>query len=335
MNEDAATRRIRLRYAGTCATCGVELGKGEWGIYDKVARTVSCPEHTAAPVPFERANASPVPAAAGPLDALVPKRLRRDGVCALCASTIPQGADAWWNPGAKTFVCAPCRNGAASPVIGTAGASATKIHERNQSKVQAELVRDHPLLGRLALKFRDDIPDSWSRGAIGEQVVGEALNAIAGESCIVLHDRKIPGSQANIDHIAVAASGIWVIDAKRYWDQRPEIRDRGGWLNSDKRLYVGGRDRTNLIEGLDRQLAAVVKALGPLLAEHAPPTNAALAFVDADWGWRPPSELRGVRITGPRELPRLVQAGGPLDATQISALATTLALNLHPTTTPA
>jgi hypothetical protein len=32
----------------------------------------------------------------------------------------------------------------------------------------------------------------------------------------VLHDRRIPGSRANIDHIAIAATGVWVIDSKRY-----------------------------------------------------------------------------------------------------------------------
>ena len=35
-------------------------------------------------------------------------------------------------------------------------------------------------------------------------------------SIAVLHDRRIPGSKANIDHIAITAAGIWVIDAKRY-----------------------------------------------------------------------------------------------------------------------
>ena len=32
----------------------------------------------------------------------------------------------------------------------------------------------------------------------------------------MLHDRRIPGTRANIDHIAVASSAVWVIDAKRY-----------------------------------------------------------------------------------------------------------------------
>jgi len=47
----------------------------------------------------------------------------------------------------------------------------------------------------------------------------------------ILHDRRIPGSRANIDHIVVAPSGVWIIDAKRYSDQL--VQRRG------KDLYVG------------------------------------------------------------------------------------------------
>lgn len=32
----------------------------------------------------------------------------------------------------------------------------------------------------------------------------------------VLHDRRIPGSRANIDHIALAATGVWAIDTRRH-----------------------------------------------------------------------------------------------------------------------
>lgn len=34
-----------------------------------------------------------------------------------------------------------------------------------------------------------------------------------------LHDRRVPGTRANIDHIAVSSSGGSVIDAKKYTDQ--------------------------------------------------------------------------------------------------------------------
>jgi Nuclease-related domain len=64
----------------------------------------------------------------------------------------------------------------------------------------------------------------------------------------VLHDRRIPGSRANIDHIVVAPCGVFVIDAKNY-KGRVEKRDRGGFFSTDCRLYVGGRDKTPLVAG--------------------------------------------------------------------------------------
>lgn len=39
-----------------------------------------------------------------------------------------------------------------------------------------------------------------------------------------VHDRRIPGSRANIDHIAVAATGVWVIDTKNATGALPADR---------------------------------------------------------------------------------------------------------------
>lgn len=59
-----------------------------------------------------------------------------------------------------------------------------------------------------------------------------------------LHDRKV--GQANIDHLIVASSRVWVVDAKNYAG-RVEYRGVGGWLRpADYRIYVGGRDKTKL-----------------------------------------------------------------------------------------
>ena len=76
----------------------------------------------------------------------------------------------------------------------------------------------HPVLARLAHAV-DPEPDagrSWATGAVGEQTLGRALDALSTAGVLVLHDRRLPGSKANIDHIAVTANGVWVIDAKRY-----------------------------------------------------------------------------------------------------------------------
>ena len=54
--------------------------------------------------------------------------------------------------------------------------------------------------------------DNWVKGVRGEHAVGAALN---GTGLPVLHDRRLrEGSDANIDHLLVAADAVYVIDAK-------------------------------------------------------------------------------------------------------------------------
>jgi hypothetical protein len=53
---------------------------------------------------------------------------------------------------------------------------------------------------------------------------------------------------------------VWIIDAKNY-DGRVERRDCGGLRRVDDRLYVNGRDRTNLMIGLTAQAATVGSVL--------------------------------------------------------------------------
>lgn len=84
-------------------------------------------------------------------------------------------------------------------------------------------------------------PEPGRKGAVGEERVAQILQERLGDSAVLLHDRKVPGTRGNIDHIAIAAcSGVWIIDAKRY-KGKVEKRDKGGWFSSDLRLYVGGR----------------------------------------------------------------------------------------------
>lgn len=55
----------------------------------------------------------------------------------------------------------------------------------------------------------------WATGAQGEAILAEFL-AKRCPAVPLLHDRRVPHSLANIDHIAVGASGVYVIDTKRY-----------------------------------------------------------------------------------------------------------------------
>jgi hypothetical protein len=67
------------------------------------------------------------------------------------------------------------------------------------------------------LRFRPS-PDAraWRRGAAGERRTARLLGPLERQGWVVLHDLAIPGSRANIDHLAIGPGGVYVIDSKQY-----------------------------------------------------------------------------------------------------------------------
>jgi hypothetical protein len=64
------------------------------------------------------------------------------------------------------------------------------------------------------VKFLSEDPQSkraWAKGSAGERELAEALQRRIGDRALLLHNRRIPRMSANFDHLAVAASGAWVI----------------------------------------------------------------------------------------------------------------------------
>jgi len=113
------------------------------------------------------------------------------------------------------------------------------------------------------VNFLSDDPQSitaWAKGSEAERRLAESLTRRVGDRAVLLYDRKVPKTRGNIDHMAVASSGVWVIDAKQC-SGLVEKRDKGGLSKVDFRLYVNGRGRTKLVEGLGRQVEAVRVAL--------------------------------------------------------------------------
>jgi hypothetical protein len=65
----------------------------------------------------------------------------------------------------------------------------------------------------LALGSATD-PARWERGADGERATAAQLDRLSPRRWTVWHDLRVPGSCANIDHLVVGRSGVWVIDSK-------------------------------------------------------------------------------------------------------------------------
>lgn len=78
------------------------------------------------------------------------------------------------------------------------------------------------IVGWMARPDRD--PERWLRGAAGEDATAALLAALPRRRWIVFHDRAVPGSSANLDHVVIGPTGVWVIDTKSY---RAPLR--AGW----------------------------------------------------------------------------------------------------------
>jgi hypothetical protein len=183
------------------------------------------------------------------------------------------------------------------------------------------------LIGGVALAISGE-PQSmraWERGSIGEQKLAEALEGVDGTT--VLHDRRVPGTRGNIDHIVIAPAGVFVVDAKRY-KGLIRIRDRGSLLKRDERLYVGSRDCSALAENMSWQMAAVKRALASAGFDAASiPVQAVLCFVDGEWPiLRPPESYRDVRLEGKRSIKKLLTETQVLEPPQIERLGRMLAV---------
>lgn len=152
-----------------------------------------------------------------------------------------------------------------------------------------------------------------------------------GDAVIALHDRTIPATRAaNIDHVVVAPTGVWVVDAKTY-KGKLERRDVGPFWRVDNQIYVNGRNRTKLVDGLAFQLKAVRAALEPDPVYAGLVLHPVLCFVDTEWGvFARPFEVRGVTVLYPRALRDPLRKDGALDRATMERVANRLALSLPP-----
>ena len=309
-------KRIRLRYVGTCRLCGAQLPAGLLAVYERTTKSVRCVDcpatapaaaGTVGPVGSVQSGAllaGPVPAAAGTVG---PVGSVQSG--ALLAGPVPPG------------ISAPGQEGE-DP--GVAGASARREFERRRAGREARIRTKHPRLGGLILAVSDD-PQStkaWAVGAQGEQRLGRRLDSVTGPTVRALHDRRIPRTRANIDHIVTCPSGVFVIDAKQY-KGRPQLRVDGGIIRErTEKLLVGSRDCSKLVDGVLKQAELVRGALH----DESIPVRGFLCFVDADWPLFGGSfTTRDVTALWPKKLADIITAPGPCEEEAIATIHERLA----------
>lgn len=97
--------------------------------------------------------------------------------------------------------------------------------------------------------------EMWERGAEGEVAVARFLDALP-EGWVTLHDLAWPGRErANIDHVVIGPSGVFVFDAKN-WSGRIEVRGQ--------ELLQNGRQRESAVSSVTAAAIAVQQIVSPV-----------------------------------------------------------------------
>lgn len=138
---------------------------------------------------------------------------------------------------------------------------------------------------------------TWARGAAGERLTRRILIPLVWRGLgrwVVLHDRQVPGSRANLDHIVLGPAGALLIDTKTWSSTRSQVRlDRNG------ELWYGRHSQAAAMRTVKWEAEQATRALGcpvrPLVAVHHAPV--------------PPGGLHteGLVVLPAKELPRFLR----------------------------
>jgi hypothetical protein len=113
----------------------------------------------------------------------------------------------------------------------------------------------------------------WDVGAAAEETTTRMLAELERRGWRILHDRALPGSRANLDHVLISPCGIAIVvlDTKRWHARQPTWLVRG-------RVHCGTDDRHGQVEAVARYAQRVARAVGvparsvwPLLVVHGSP----------------------------------------------------------------
>jgi hypothetical protein len=170
---------------------------------------------------------------------------------------------------------------------------------------------------RLRFRVSEDARN-WRRGARGERRTARQLDRLTDRGWVVFHDLAVPGSRANVDHLAVGPSGIFLIDSKNW---------RGRLVFApDGTLWHGSYPMTAALATIGFEVAAIAgaletpsSALEPLIVIHGS---------TIPWGEQ---FLGGVGVLPGRQLaPTLLALPPRLSDQQITELAERAINRLRP-----
>jgi hypothetical protein len=165
------------------------------------------------------------------------------------------------------------------------------------------------------LRFRpSEQARTWQRGAQGERRTARLLRRLARVGFVVFHDLAVPSVQANVDHLVIGPTGVFVIDSKQWTGNVHQGADGLVWHNHYR---------------LDRTLETVrweAETIGRMLGTRA----AALLCVHGAHVQGGGVDAQGVAIV-PAQLLRSALGQDPvLSDVDVTVLATTAWTSLCP-----
>jgi len=236
-----------------------------------------------------------------------------------------------WDRVEKTVTCLACAPSETDAELGVAGASAAAEGSRRRDKRIEEVRRthgDHAAEVAKAMAEHDNAA-TWGKGSKGESRLAAFVEREVGDAVIPLHDRLIPGTRGNIDHIFVASTGVWVVDAKALTGKVVQ-HEVGPFWGRENEVHVGGRNRTKLAKGVEKQVTAVIAALKPNPEFKGTDVHAALCFLDSEWSLLdfPFQVGSSVWVMYPGALRKRLKKKGSLSREKMERMARRLDLSL-------
>jgi hypothetical protein len=246
------------------------------------------------------------------------KPLRFGGKCDSCGGIIEKRETGWHDPVAKKVRCSLC-----APL-------ADEVSRDNNFESSSYV---DPVGGSSAIReARSRRDPKWTKGGAGEYLMDLSLHKRVNEGAVILTDRCLPGTKSNIDHVVVAPSGVWIIDAKT-WRGKIEYKSTSVF-GLEKRLFVGGKDRTSAVEAIFNLVIPVAQIIG----DKSVPIKPALVFIDGEWSdastarivTSKPYQHLTVLISWPKAIWKKINEAGPLTAADIKRIGEHLDSVLRP-----
>jgi Nuclease-related domain len=168
------------------------------------------------------------------------------------------------------------------------------------------------------LRFRASQPTrAWRDGARGERATARRLRRLERHGYTVLHDLQVPGSHANVDHLAIGPAGVFVIDSKYY---------RGALqLGGDGMLWYAGYP---LAQQLATEVWATLRVAEALQLPPEVPVRALMVVHRASVPWGGLT-VAGVQVIPPTAVADTLGRDAIVPIAQVAVIAGQATVRLH------